>query len=454
MVSQRGVKANPEKIKAILEMTPPKNQWEVQILYRRVTALGQFISSSAKRCLPFYKTLKTKTFKWGKECDQAFEDLKKFLLKPPLLSRPKDTEILYLYTSVCRDATTAVLSDLERCGAKISKNLKDGASLDTNGKEVEIILQSSPDSCVNRSTDEEGALEAGALREIIQMVNTTRGARHLIRTQTGNESPSDFVAELTGCSTPDLEVKQQWELYVGREKNEKGAGAGVILKGPHKVQIKYGVHLRSAKTNNMTEYEVLIAGLALAVEKLLREIEKRGGQWQRRKIGREENVEANIIAKAASEKSDKFQRMKLKEEISSPTINAPKNYHTQEIDKRMELIWRYLEEGKTSNDRGEEEKIRRAASQLIRGQPPWQEMHLCKDIIGRPWRQTQRSWSRNAINAKKHGDRSHSLAQETKPSCNPWPFAKWGMDILGPFPTAKNQKKMHLYGDRPFHLMG
>jgi len=32
MVSQRGVKVNPDKIKAILEMTPPKNVKEVQSL--------------------------------------------------------------------------------------------------------------------------------------------------------------------------------------------------------------------------------------------------------------------------------------------------------------------------------------------------------------------------------------------------------------------------------------
>ena len=44
MVSQRGIEANPDKIKAILEMQPPKSTKEVQRLTGRVAALNQFMS--------------------------------------------------------------------------------------------------------------------------------------------------------------------------------------------------------------------------------------------------------------------------------------------------------------------------------------------------------------------------------------------------------------------------
>ena len=57
MISQRGIEAKPEKIKAILEMQAPTSIHEVQQLDGRITNLGQFISSSAKRCMPFYRTL-------------------------------------------------------------------------------------------------------------------------------------------------------------------------------------------------------------------------------------------------------------------------------------------------------------------------------------------------------------------------------------------------------------
>lgn len=66
MVSQRGVKANPDKIQVILEMMPTKNIKEVQSLNGRVAALNRFISRAMDKCLPFFKTLK-KAFKWTDE---------------------------------------------------------------------------------------------------------------------------------------------------------------------------------------------------------------------------------------------------------------------------------------------------------------------------------------------------------------------------------------------------
>ena len=39
MVSQRGIEANPDKIRAIIEMTPPRNVKEVQSLNGKVAAL-------------------------------------------------------------------------------------------------------------------------------------------------------------------------------------------------------------------------------------------------------------------------------------------------------------------------------------------------------------------------------------------------------------------------------
>ena len=57
MVTQRGIEANPKKIKAILDMKHPSNKKEVQQLTGRVEVLSRFISKSAKRCLPFFKVL-------------------------------------------------------------------------------------------------------------------------------------------------------------------------------------------------------------------------------------------------------------------------------------------------------------------------------------------------------------------------------------------------------------
>ena len=85
MVSQRGIEANPNKIRTIMEMKPPRNVKEVRNLNGKVVALNRFMSRATDKCLPFFHTLK-KSFEWTDECQQAFEELKAYLSAPPLLS--------------------------------------------------------------------------------------------------------------------------------------------------------------------------------------------------------------------------------------------------------------------------------------------------------------------------------------------------------------------------------
>ena len=58
IVSQQGIEANPEKVKAILDMTSPRSVKEVQRLTRRIATLNRFVSRAIDKCLPFFKTLK------------------------------------------------------------------------------------------------------------------------------------------------------------------------------------------------------------------------------------------------------------------------------------------------------------------------------------------------------------------------------------------------------------
>lgn len=52
VVSQRGIEANPKKIKAIIDMQAPRNTKEVQCLAEKIAALSQFISRSTDKCSP------------------------------------------------------------------------------------------------------------------------------------------------------------------------------------------------------------------------------------------------------------------------------------------------------------------------------------------------------------------------------------------------------------------
>ena len=97
LVSHRGIEANPEKVKAIEDMSPPQTLREMQKLVGHVTALGRFISKLGERALPFFKLMKKKgQFEWTPEADRAFQDLKRYLTSPPVMVAPRPLEPLTL----------------------------------------------------------------------------------------------------------------------------------------------------------------------------------------------------------------------------------------------------------------------------------------------------------------------------------------------------------------------
>ena len=65
MVTHQGIEVNPDQVKAINSLQPPRNPKEVQRLIRITAALNQFISRLADRCRLFFLLMnKWKGFEW------------------------------------------------------------------------------------------------------------------------------------------------------------------------------------------------------------------------------------------------------------------------------------------------------------------------------------------------------------------------------------------------------
>src|SRR3954466_15353994 len=110
LVSHRGIEANPEKVKAVEDMSPPKTLREMQKLTGRVTALARFISRLGERALPFFQLIKKKgPFEWTEEADKAFQDLKRYLTSPPVMVAPRPQEPLVLYLAATPYSASAAL---------------------------------------------------------------------------------------------------------------------------------------------------------------------------------------------------------------------------------------------------------------------------------------------------------------------------------------------------------
>ena len=96
IVNNRGIEANPDKIKVVLDMPPPSNIKEVQRLTGRIAALSHFVSKANDKCQPFFQVLK-QAFQWDAHFEEAFIALKTYLSTPPILVSPSEGELLTLY---------------------------------------------------------------------------------------------------------------------------------------------------------------------------------------------------------------------------------------------------------------------------------------------------------------------------------------------------------------------
>ena len=110
METHQGIEVNPDQIKAINSLQPPRNPKEVQKLTEMTTTLNRFISQSADRCRPFFLLInKWKGFKWTEECALAFQQLKEYLSHPPIMSNLETNEVLFAYIAVAPHVVSLVL---------------------------------------------------------------------------------------------------------------------------------------------------------------------------------------------------------------------------------------------------------------------------------------------------------------------------------------------------------
>ncbi|GKE33339.1 reverse transcriptase domain-containing protein [Tanacetum coccineum] len=113
IVGPEGIKPCPEKVDAVLQLPSSRTIKEVQSLNGKLAGLNRFLSKSAEKSLPLFKTLKNcakkSDFHWTAEAKKAFKELKQHLSKLPTLVAPRPMEELIMYLSASHGAVGAVL---------------------------------------------------------------------------------------------------------------------------------------------------------------------------------------------------------------------------------------------------------------------------------------------------------------------------------------------------------
>ena len=89
IVTSKGIHLDPDKVKTIQSMHPPRNLKEFRGLQGRLTYIRRFIANLLGRCQPFTRLMKKgASFVWDKACQEAYEDIKRYLTNPPVLVAP------------------------------------------------------------------------------------------------------------------------------------------------------------------------------------------------------------------------------------------------------------------------------------------------------------------------------------------------------------------------------
>ncbi|XP_072080975.1 uncharacterized protein [Arachis hypogaea] len=281
MITQRGVEANPEKCRAVLEMTSPKNLKEIQKLTGRLTALSRFLGASAQKAIPFFKLMKKGTpFKWEIECEEAFQHFKRVLAEPPILAKPQTGETLYLYLSITEEAIAAALvrenekkeqkpiyfisKVLQDTEARYSRLEKLAFALLSASRRLRQYFQAHP---ITVRTDQ-------AVKQVLQKPDlagrmlawSIELSQFQIRFEPRNaikaQALTDFIAEMT----PIKLIPEPWKLHVDGSSNSTHGGAGIILENQNGIIIEQSIRYDFPVSNNQAEYEALLAGLNLARE--------------------------------------------------------------------------------------------------------------------------------------------------------------------------------------------
>ncbi|CAL9018474.1 unnamed protein product, partial [Prunus brigantina] len=259
----------------------------------RVAALTRFISKATDRCVPFFKALKggKHHITWSPECDEAFQNLKNYMSKAPLLSKPLPGEILLLYLSV---SVTAVSSVLIRRPEKAELPIFYLAlALVISARRLRPYFQAHQITVLTNQP----------LRQVLQKPETSgRLIKWAIelgefdiqfkpRPAEKGQAVADFISELTlpapsepvvtdptspvtegvGAERFDPSVPV-WILHVDGSANQQGCGAGLVLTTHDGGKLEYALRFSFRTSNNEAEYEALLAGLRLAKSMSARQI--------------------------------------------------------------------------------------------------------------------------------------------------------------------------------------
>ena len=110
IVSKEGIRVDPLKVEAILQLSPPKNIRNLQCLQSMEKFLRRFVVNFANLTRGFMRLLKKDTtFCWDERAQESLDALKRALASAPVISTPNYSRDFLLYVASSMETISMVL---------------------------------------------------------------------------------------------------------------------------------------------------------------------------------------------------------------------------------------------------------------------------------------------------------------------------------------------------------
>ncbi|KAK1614119.1 hypothetical protein QYE76_019636 [Lolium multiflorum] len=286
LVHERGIEIGLKSQEAVRTMKPPTTKKELQCLIGKINFVRRFISNLSGRIEPFMGLVKIKPdeeFRWGAEQQQAFDDIKEYLTKPPVLVPPRQDRPFYIYLSVADTSIASVVvqvyEGLEKVVFYLSRRMLDAETrypeieklclcLFFTCTKIQHILVSADIIVICKSDVIKHMLSAPVLKGRLgkwMFALSEFEIRYQPAKAVKGQALADLIAERINTDVAALSVRA-WAMFFDGSVCEDGCGIGVLLVSPRGATYSFSIKLTDPCTNNVAEYEAICKGMKLLLE--------------------------------------------------------------------------------------------------------------------------------------------------------------------------------------------
>ncbi|XP_057730043.1 uncharacterized protein LOC130945326 [Arachis stenosperma] len=473
-------------------MKSPKTIKEVQQLAGRVAALSRFLPSASSQSYHFFQTItKNKKFQWTEECKKAFVELKAILSSPPVLRRPevangtKISEDRTASFNTCNNGKkaqtlfqshTIIVRTNQPLRQILTKPELAGRLTKWSIELSEFDIQFQPRS----------ALKAQILADFISELTSDEHNKYWELHVDGASNQGGSGAGIILKEGDNVVAEQSLQFHFPASNNQAEYEA---LIARLKLALNLQVQSLTAHCDSLLvvqqirgEYQVkdpLLERYWLVAKDLISKF----STFIILHVHKEKNVRADILSKLATTRADTQTSALSQLTLKKPSIELLSITSINHLHDWRTLFLEYINTGTVPKDDLNPQNFRRKASlytsiagelykrgisqpllkclNMDEAREVIDEVHegICGNHIGgralaAKIVRTGYFWptmKRDCITKVKTCDKCQKHeAVSTKPADVlhsmevSWPFHRWGLDILGPFPIAPGQVKFLL----------